>query len=249
MWVIDMINSFKKDTWVNIFKAIEDEWILLWMWFISTELELTKIILKDLTYKDKVEELKQVYIKRDVRKKYSLTDREVENAIKQSLQNSILWVTAFRKECRYSEWLLNDGEAKNICQKYDNVLNPLYYMITTSGTTLVRSLFADDNLWLMNFWVKNWYTKKGLQRYRTNIHLAKKWIYYVMGSDKVLKNIYHPIVWYLLSINWLTTYLTFEFKKELKVFLGELNKKQAISLNKNKKEWWIIKKNSTQRYE
>ena len=239
MWVIDIVNRFKKDTWVSIFKAIEEEWILLWMWFISNELELTEAMLKDLTYKDKVEKLKQVYFKRNVKKKFSLTDREVENAIKQSLQNSIVWLTTFRKDCRYSEWLLSDSEAKNICQKYDNVLNPLYYMLDNENNTLVKSIFVDDSLWLPVFWVKNWYSTKWLQRYRANIQLAKKWMYYVMNAWKVLKNVYHPIVWYLLSIHWLDTYLTEEFKKDLIKLLDGLNNKQISNINKNQK-WMTI---------
>lgn len=233
MWIIDTINSFKKDTGVDLFKAIEEEWILLWMWLIMSELDLTEAMMKDLTYKDKIEQLKQVYFKRNVKKKFSLTDKEVENAIKQSLQNSVLWVTAFRKDCRYSEWLLNDWEAKNICQKYADVLNPLYFMLEPKDQTLlVRSIFVDDNLWLPSYWVKNWYSVNGLQRYRATIPLAKKWRYYVMWSEKVLKNLYHPIVWYLLSIHWLDGYLTPEFRVEINKLLIELKKKQDATLNK-----------------
>ena len=232
MWVIDTINSFKKDTWIDLFRAIEEEWILLWMWFVSTELELSEAMMKDLTYNDKIEQLKQVYFRRSLKKNYSVTDREVENAIMQSLQNSILWVTAFRKDCRYSQWLLNNSEAKDICQKYDNVLNPLFFMVDAKPKGLVRSIFDDKSLWLPTYWVKNWKWKDWLQRYRSNITLAKPWMYYIFNSENVIKQVYHPIVWYLLSIHWLEWYITDEFKAKMQKFVNELFDKQNKNLNK-----------------
>lgn len=235
MWVIDIVNSFKKDTGVDIFKAIEEDWILIWMGFIQTEVELMDRLQSDLTYKNKIEELKNILLDRKDKKDFHINKSEVITAIKQSIQNSILWLTPYRKDFRYSEWLLSDSSIKNICQKYNNTLNPLYYMFKDdSSDILIKSVFDDVSLGLPAYGSKNWVDKKWKQRYRKMVQVAKPWMYYVLNAQKIHKSIYHPIIWYLLSNNRLENYIDEENRADIIKFTDSCIEKQSVMLRQKK---------------
>ena len=224
-----MVRNFKDETWVEIFDAIEEEGILLWMWLVSDALELSEKLLTDLSYSDKIDELKQIFFRRRIKKKFSISDTEVREAIKKSIQNCFIWLKLYRKDFRYSEWLLPNSEAKNICQKYDNVLNPLLYMFLKEWDAfpIVKSLFQDENLNLEWYWVKNWYSKTWLQRYRSVTYMARRWIFYVINSEKILTSLYHPVVWYLLWTHNIWAYIDEEFEEEMVDYIKELTKLQT----------------------
>jgi len=223
----ERIKLFKENTWVSLFEAIEQEWILLWMWFVSDELELAETLTSNLMYWELIDKLEKIYVQRLDSKKYRINTKEVINAIKVSIKNSIVWIRMHKRETRYSWWLLDKAKASSICQKYDNVLNPLIYMVLEdTNWLLIRSIFQDRRLNLKHHLIKNWvWNIDWVQKYRKWEYLANKWMYHVYWCEKIMLDIYHPIVWHLLDNNSLDKYLTDSALNEINDFIEWLKNK------------------------
>jgi len=234
MWLIETVNNFNIRTWVSIFKAIEEEWILLWMWFIDDEMSLITAIQWDSEYLDKIESLAKIYEVRKMRKVFSLTKKEVLIAIKESLTNSLVLLPRFRKNCRYSDWLMDWQQVRDICQKYDNPLNPLVWILWDKLSWLwCKSIFQDDFLNLNAFDIKNWFNSKWERIFRKSYYLYKPWLFYINNCRDIDIAMYHPIIWYLLSTNWLKSFLDDKMLKDIDDVILLLQKKQDRYLSRN----------------
>jgi len=229
----DITRSFLEETWVSLFKAIEKDWILLWMWFVEDELWLAEAMTSNLTYQSLIDKLKAMYIQRMNTTKYSLTRWQVLEAIKISITNSVIWLRWYRTVTRYSEWLLDTNRAINICQKYSNPLNPLIFECIDFNTSLIfKSLFQDRKFWLSYVWLKNWQDSKWA-KFRRWPNIAKRWMYHVIWFIDVKKDIYHPIVWHLLENDMLDNYLDDDMKKDIKDFVEKLKPLWTFTVNDN----------------
>ena len=197
------------------------------MWLIDSETDLIEAMNKDRDYIKLIDKLTNIYLQRKEKEEFNITNKEVEDAVRKSIRNSVVWTKTFRKEFRHSQWLLSDFSAKEICQKQENTLNPLFYIFDDwEYNILVYSLFEDESLWLPWFTVKNWIDKNWRQKFRKSIRVSKPWRFYLNMSCSVKKKLYHPVVWYLLSNNQLQSYISEDFKKEMKSLIKDLAVKQ-----------------------
>lgn len=208
-------HSFEKKTWVEIFKAIEQEWILQWLWLARNYHEIYEKIQENSFYVRRLDNLQAFLIKRKNKKKFVITEQDVKIAFVKTLNNCSIWTLPHRKDFRYSEWLLSDYQAKDVCQKDNNTLNPFFYAaLWTESGIKPRSIFEDPSIKLQTLAKKNG-RYRGRQRYREEISIATPGMYYISSPTKIYKSLYHPLVWYLLSENTLHEYFNTDLQRAL----------------------------------
>ena len=226
MSVFKITKEFKEETWVDLFKAIEHEWIFLWMWYITDEMELADKIYHEFWYLEKINTLKNIYKSKLEISELWFTKEVVIAAIKTSIKNSFVSNKISRKDCIYSKLLLTNSRAVSILSKYDWTTNPLIYKITDNPNAYIKSIVSWEILWLEPYKVSNWFNANWDKTFRIKHYLARPWMFRLQRVMKIECELYHPIVWYCLEQWTLDVYLTDDVLIELRKYIAELSLKQ-----------------------